>query len=242
MAAPRSAILKPLELVGVTDSILEQIQDRIINGDLVEGDRLPSEQELAQQAGVGRRSVRDALKALEMKGLITIRKGSGAFVARNDLDMYIQAMVRNVQAYIKLDRAKLAHLLQYRELLSGSIISMLALTPNPDVIRDLEKALAAQEEAHERDSGAMYNRAHLRFHQAIIDSLNNPLVTMMHSQVIKLLEPYMRQAANDGRIVESSIQEHREILNAIKSGDAAHAHAAFSSHLSMSLEHLERVI
>jgi GntR family transcriptional regulator, transcriptional repressor for pyruvate dehydrogenase complex len=242
MAKAGSTILKPIDVADVTGSILEQIEEQIITGGLVEGDKLPPEQELALQAGVGRRSVRDALKALEMKGLITIRKGSGAFVTRNDLDSYIETMVRNVQAYLKLDRAKLAHLLQFRELLSGGIIGMLAQDPDPAVISTLEESLAAQDEAYARKSAAMYTRAHLKFHQAIIDSLHNPIMAMMHSQVIKILEPYMRKSGTDSRIMKSSIKEHYEILNAIKSGDAARAHAAFSSHMSISLAHLEKLV
>jgi GntR family transcriptional repressor for pyruvate dehydrogenase complex len=221
---------------------MEQLEDRIIDGDLAEGEKLPSEQELAEQAGVGRRAIREALKALEMKGLIEIRKGSGSFVIRNDFDSYIETLMRNVHAYLQLNKAKLKHLLQYRELLAGSIIGMLAEKPDPGVISQLESTVAAQREAHKLKSAARYNRAHLDFHFTIINSLDNPILTMMYTQVMKLLEPYMKKSGSSLEIMESAIREHAEILSAIKNGDASRAHQAVHSHLEGSFQHLEEII
>ena len=241
-ATDNSTVLTPIAVKGVTNTIMEQLEDRIIGGELSEGDKLPSEQELSEQAGVGRRAIREALKGLEMKGLITIKKGSGTFVMRNDFDSYIDTLMRNVHAYLKLDRAKLGHLLQYRELLAGSIIGMLTAEPKQEVIEELELSLNTQEEAYKNSNGAKYTRAHLDFHYIIINSLDNPIVTMMYTQVIKLLEPYMKKSGSSPDIMKTSIQEHREILNAIKNGDTSRAHQAFHSHLSVSLAHLEQII
>ncbi len=242
MAQNRNTVLKHIGVKNITETVMEQLENRIIEGDLAEGDKLPSEQELAEQAGVGRRVIREALKALEMKGLVKTRKGSGTFVTRNDFDSYIETLMRNVHAYLKLDKAKLSHLLQYRELLAGSIIGMLAESPEPKVVEKLESALAEQRKALETNSGTKYNRAHLNFHFEIINSLDNPIVTMMYTQVIKLLEPYMRKSGSARETMKSAIREHNEILAAIKDGNAALAYQAFRSHLAVSLEHLEKVL
>ena len=235
-------VLKPIDIKGVTNTIMEQLEDCIIDGKLSEGDKLPSEQELSEQAGVGRRAIREALKGLEIKGLITIKKGSGTFVVRNDFDSYIDTLMKNVRAYLKLDRAKLGHLLQYREILAGSIIGTLVADPKQEVVDELELSLRKQQEAFKNGSGAKYTRAHLDFHYCIINSLGNPIVTMMYTQVIKLLKPHMKKSGSSPEIMDSSIQEHREILNSIKKGDAARAHQAFHRHLLVSMAHLEEII
>ena len=235
-------VLQPVEVKSVTSTVMERLEDGILSGQLAEGQKLPSEHELAVQAGVGRRAIREALKALEMKGLITIRKGSGAFVVRNDFDSYMDTLVRNVQAYLKLDRAKLRHMLQFRELLAGSIIGLLAAQPTKTTVAAMEAALKRQEEAYASKSTARYTKAHLDFHFAIINSAGNPIATMMYTQVIKLLEPYMKKASAKPSIIKSSIKEHRAILDAVKNGDPAEAQRAFHSHMEISMAHLEEIL
>jgi GntR family transcriptional repressor for pyruvate dehydrogenase complex len=237
-----ASVLAPVEVKKVTSAILEQLEDRILGGDLVEGQKLPSEQELAEQAGVGRRAIREALKALEMKGLITIRKGSGAFVVRNDFESYMDTLLRNVHAYLKLDRAKLGHILQFRELLAGSIIRLLASNPRPEVMEKIQASISLQEQALAAKNAGQYNRAHLDYHLAIVNSVENPVVTMMYSQVIKLLQPYMKISGSNLGIMRSSIAEHKKILRAIKAGDVQAAQAAFHEHLQGSRAHLEELV
>lgn len=236
------AIIDRIEVKNLTNTIMAQLEQRIISGELAEGEKLPSEQQLSEQAQVGRRSVREALKALEMKGLVEIRRGSGTFVARNDFDGYIESLVRNVQAYLSLDRVKLRHLLQFRELLAGSIITVLASHPDAEIVAALEGSIAAQTAAFRKKDINAYTRAHVQFHSIIVESLDNPIVTMMYSQIVKLLAPTMKRAAGTPGIMKSAIREHEQILEAIKSGDAKQAHDAFHSHMELSLANLQQVL
>ncbi len=235
-------VLGQVPVKRVTESIIEQLEDSILSGELKVGEKLPSEQELATQAGVGRRAIREALKALEMKGLISVRKGSGAFVIRNDFDNYIETLSRNVKAYLHVNRASLAHILQYREILGGSVISMLAARPDEGTIARIEATLDQQERALEKKSPSLYTKAHIDYHLAIIDSLENPIVSMMYIEIIRLLEPYMKRSGSDLGIMRQSIAEHREILEAIKANDTQRAHKAFHVHLESSLEHLRVLV
>ncbi|TVR29788.1 MAG: FadR family transcriptional regulator [Spirochaetaceae bacterium] len=236
------SVLGQIEVKRVTETIIERLEDGILSGELEVGEKLPSEQELATQAGVGRRAIREALKALEMKGLISIRKGSGAFVIRNDFDNYIETLSRNIQAYLHVNRATLAHILQYREILGGSVISILAARQNEAAIERIAATLARQELALEKNSASLYTKAHIDYHLAIIDSLENPVVSMMYTQIIRLLQPYMRRSGSDPEIMRQSIMEHREILEAIKAGDTTRAYTAFHTHLESSLAHLRTLV
>lgn len=226
----------------VTESIIEQLEDRILGGDLSVGDKLPSEKELSLQASVGRRAVREALKALEMKGLIATRRGSGSFVVRNDFDSYIGTLKRNMQAYLHVNRASLTHLLQFRELIGGSVISLLAIRHDKTRVSAIEEALEKQERALARGSASLYTKAHIDYHLAIINSIDNPIVSMTYSQIIELLEPYMKRSGSDPEIMRQSIREHREIVEAIKSGDTNRAQKAVHTHLESSLKHLSELV
>ena len=235
-------LLERIEVKNLTNSIMAQLEERITSGELAEGVKLPSEQELSEQAQVGRRSVREALKALEMKGLVEIRKGSGTFVTRNDFDNYIESLMRNVKAYLDLDRAKVRHLLQFRELLAGSIIALLTRNPNDEVIRALEESIEQQTVAYRNKNDNAYTRAHFQFHTIIVESLGNPIVMMMYSQIVRLLVPTMKKAGSTAEIMKSAIREHQEILDAIKSGDATRAHRSVHSHLEHSLTNLQKAL
>ncbi len=235
-------ILERMPVSRVTETIVEQLEDRILTGELAVGDKLPSEQQLANQSGVGRRAIREALKALELKGLICVRKGSGAFVVRNDFDNYIETLSRNVQAYLRVDKTSIANLLQFRELLAGSVIGLLARQGDQATVAKMESALQQQERGLRQRSPSLYTKAHIDYHFAIVNSLQNPVVTRMYSEIMKLLEPYMKRSAGNMDVMRQSIAEHREILESIRAGDTARAHAAFHDHLESSLEHLRMLV
>ncbi|MCB1124113.1 MAG: GntR family transcriptional regulator, partial [Verrucomicrobiae bacterium] len=95
-SSPRA--LKNISIPRLCDEVVSQLEHQILNGDFQQGDKLPSESILSEQAGVSRRAIRDALKILETKGLIEVRKGSGAFVARNDYDLYLRSLIENVSS------------------------------------------------------------------------------------------------------------------------------------------------
>jgi len=73
-------VFEPISQKRVSEIVTEQIESSILNGTFEDGSKLPPEEQLASQLGVGRRAVREALKILEAKGLISIQMGVGAIV------------------------------------------------------------------------------------------------------------------------------------------------------------------
>lgn len=229
---------------GVTDALFGQLEDAILSGKIVDGEKLPSEQSIAEQAGVGRRAVREALKALEMKGLIEIRRGSGAYVIRSDLDSYIDTLTRNIRSYLNQEKASLDHVLLFRTLIEGGIIRILATDSRlrSKTVPTADRALERQQGALAKKDASAYNEAHFDYHFAIVNSVENPIISMMYSQVMNIIEPYMRLSASNMDIIRSSIAEHRKILDAIRKGNPAQAYRAFQLHLKLSEEHLQPLI
>lgn len=236
--------IDPLDSPSVTEMLFRNLEDEILSGAIVKGEKLPSEKAIADQAGVGRRAVREALKALEMKGLIEIRKGSGAFVVRNDLESYTATMVRNVQSYLGDERASLEDILLFRTLISGGIIVMLASDAalRERALPAIHEAMSTQDRAVSSGDTSLYNDAHFRYHRAIVNSVENPIISMLYDQVMKIIEPYMRISASRAEVMSTSLSEHRAIVNAIVEGNPAKARAAFEQHLKLSEEHLHPLI
>jgi DNA-binding FadR family transcriptional regulator len=94
---------EPISRKRTSEIVFENLEARILDGTFEDGDKLPSEEQLATQLGVGRRVVREALKVLEAKGLVDIQMGVGAIVQRNDLDSFLKTLTLNVRSYLSIN-------------------------------------------------------------------------------------------------------------------------------------------
>jgi len=233
------AILKRIPMAkGLPQQILEQLEQRILNGELKEGEKLPTEKELAEQAGVGRRAIREGLQALELKGLVDIRRGSGTYVRRNDMESYLETLLANIHAYLANDRAQLLHVIQFRSIISSHAVEELARNPSPEVVKSLEKMLDRQRRSFEQNNPGQYHNAHLAFHLEVVESLKNPIITMLYAPVLRLILTTMRESGSHLKIMKEAIREHGNIVRAIKRGDPQAAKKAVLKHMETGFRNL----
>ena len=129
--------LVPIRSRKIVDVVVERLEHQVFEGNLSDGDKLPSEEQLAVQLGVGRRSVREALKVLETKGLVEVQKGVGAVVKRNDLDGFLDVLTRNMDLYLRINKADFEHITQLRWLLEGAALDQCASARNPVKLEEL---------------------------------------------------------------------------------------------------------
>ena len=233
---PRS--LKRISGLRLCDEVVNQIEGQILNGDCQPGDKLPSESELAEQAGISRRAIRDALKILETKGLIEVRKGSGAYVARNDYEFYLASIMDNVRSYLSDARASLVNILQFRILIEGSAVAYLANKQDSARLDTLNENLATQRKALTSKDAKLYNKVHLEFHAALVEGLGNPIINMLYEQVSLLIRDRMMLISQDLSVMENSISEHKEIVDRIIEGDSVAAREALDDHFRHALSNL----
>jgi len=227
------SVIEPIQLPRAREAVIARIEALILGGEFVPGDKLPFEQELANSLHVGRRAVREALQALQAKGLVEVRMGSGAFVVRNDLDSFLNSLSANVRAYLSTKRAELAHCSHFREIIEGAAIDELARAHESARFEQLDEALSRQETAGEAEA---YNRSHFDFHRAIVSSLDNPIISMLFEQVLSLVQDAMEASGANPVVKREAVAEHRAIVEAVRRGDSTAAHAALAVHL----EHFRR--
>lgn len=208
----------PIESKRLTDTVATRLEERILDGTFADGDMLPSEEQLAAQLGVGRRSIREALKVLETKGLVEVQMGVGAVVKRTDLDSFLQALVRNVRSYLLINKADAQHVAGFRSLLEGAALERLVATPDGDRLQRLAEAVDEQQKAIEGDDPHTYQEWHLRFHSEIVDALNNPVISMLHRQVLTLMRGPMEVAGGRPEVTARTIAEHGQMVDAIRRG------------------------
>src|ERR1700682_809656 len=128
--------LKPISRLSLSDEIVEQIIDLISRGILRPGGRMPSEKQLCQQFGVGRTSVREALRSLSVMGILESHAGDGTFVSLNR-NRYIE---RAFQWGLLLDRKVAEDLVQTRLILESNTAYVAARKATPNDLEELERA------------------------------------------------------------------------------------------------------
>ncbi|HEY1485182.1 MAG TPA: FadR/GntR family transcriptional regulator [Micromonosporaceae bacterium] len=212
----------------VTDSVLELITSNALRP----GDKLPSERELAARFGVSRTVVREALRSLAAKGVLDVRSGSGAVVARVDsgtasemLRLYVQS-ARGGDAGERIEYEQIDDV---REMLETRIARIAATTATSEELVEL-KTLHKQMTAAVGDLEAV-SRLDVAFHRAIAVCTHNPLyLVMMDSIEHVLLEIRLNTLGVAGRPA-SALKAHKVILDRLVAHDAAGAEAAMVEHL-----------
>ncbi len=111
---------------GAYAQVVEQLEERILRVEFPENELLPSEAALAAQLGVGRRVLREALRSLEIKGLVEIRHGVGTMVRRNDLNSFLNALQQKVRSFLSLNRADAEQVRHLRLLFESAAIDGLS--------------------------------------------------------------------------------------------------------------------
>jgi GntR family transcriptional repressor for pyruvate dehydrogenase complex len=205
----------------VYQEVAKQLERRITE-ELKPGDRLPPERELVQMLGVSRSSVRDAIRSLELKGLLEPRQGIGTVVCSPD--------AANPLASALLEKRKMVEeLLDVRKMLEPPLAGRAAQHVSPDEIADLENILVRQEANVRR--GDLGIEEDSEFHYSIALASNNSAVLKVVDVLMDLLrETRERSLQVEGR-QEKSLAGHHRILSALKQGDAAAAEAAMRRHL-----------
>jgi GntR family transcriptional repressor for pyruvate dehydrogenase complex len=208
------------------EQIVQQIEESVLKGTLKPGDQLPAERELAQQLGVSRTAVREAVKTLREKGLVEAYSGRGTFIT----DGTSQAARQSFDLMVKLGQAEGSpHLAELRLILEPGIAALAAARVQEPEIVALREAVTVMDGA-QRDPDA-YIEADLDFHLALAEAAGNPLILSLIDSIVGLLrEQRMRIFNVEGGPQRGQIH-HKRILEAIERHDPEMARSAMRSHL-----------
>jgi GntR family transcriptional repressor for pyruvate dehydrogenase complex len=208
------------------EQIVEQIEQSVQKGDLKPGDQLPAERELAEQFGVSRTAVREAVKALREKGLVEAYPGKGTFItsgSSNPMRQSLDRMMRSAQ----VDAT--SSLVEVREILEPEIAALAAVRATEENLNSLREAVAVMDAA-KRDPDA-YIEADLDFHLELAEAAANPLILSLIDSIVGVLrEQRMRIFEVDGG-PDRGQYHHKKILEAVEHQDAPGAREAMRAHL-----------
>lgn len=217
----------PIKRASLIKEISNQIARHIMENRLPPGSKLPSERQLVGQFGVGRSTVREALRMLEQAGLITIKAGlqGGNYVAEADHTRASNAL----SVVLWIDGATMDEALSAREILESNLARLAAKNATDE---DLSKMMTAIEETeNDLDSAENYLASNLAFHIAVAEAARNKvLFAMMHS-TIQLMDRAINKIAINRDLISSAVAGHRKIYEAISRRDGQAAEAALIEHV-----------
>ncbi len=206
--------------------IVEQIQRRVLSGELKVGDHLPPERELAEQFQVSRTAVREAVKALSEKGLVQVFPGKGTFITNGTS----QAVRQSLGMLLKIGLADgTRDLVEVRYIFEPEIAALAALRASEEHIAAMQAAVETMDRS--LDAADAYIEADLDFHLALAEASQNILIlTLIDSFVDLLREQRMRIFHVEGG-PDRGQYHHKRILDAIRNHDAESARSEMRSHL-----------
>jgi DNA-binding FadR family transcriptional regulator len=207
--------------------IAEQLRALIAGGEWPLGSRLPPERDLSAQLGVSRPSVREALIALEVEGLVEVRMGSG---------IYVTALEPAPAARSAADALGPFDIIRARALIEAELAAVAARECTPVLLKRLRAGIKAMEDDIAR--GVMPLRGDREFHLALAEASGNAALVRVVAELFDernnpLFEQLGRHFEN-ARSWRAAVAEHRAVLRAVAAGEVAAARRAMQSHLQNS--------
>ncbi|MBD5786912.1 FadR family transcriptional regulator [Cellulosimicrobium terreum] len=204
-----------------SELVVEHLSALVETGEWPVGSRIPSEPELVARLGVGRNTVREAVRALEHAGILEPRRGDGTYVrAANGLDA---ALGRRARAADALD------VLEVRGVLERGAARLAATRPGGPSHDRLEAALDAQVRARAGSEPA-FEHADTVFHSEVVRAAGNPLLSELYDGLDHAL--VRTTAAGEQRRHDRHLPGHEEVVAAIRAGDPDAAERAVVATIS----------
>ena len=207
--------------------IADHLELRIMTGQLGEGDKLPSEREIMAQFGAGRSSVREAMFALQRKGLVSARAGTAGRVTRPSVHGLVSELSGGVGHLLSRPEG-IRDLQNARLLLEVGLARNAALAATSEDLARVHEALEANRVAADQEAFAATDMA---FHDAIAQVSRNDIFTALSLALIEWLAEQRRVTAEAGASFEEVHHQHRAIFEAIERRDPVGAQDAMQAHL-----------
>jgi GntR family transcriptional repressor for pyruvate dehydrogenase complex len=221
---PRLASLRPVERPRLYEQLVERLLGLVRELRLVPGDRFPPERELATSLDVSRATLRQALVALEVQGVVEVRHGDGTFLRAAPPDA---AVLDAFRAHERL----LPDVIDARMALEVKIAELAALRRTDEDLVAIDAALELMEEQIERGDRGLEGDE--QFHAAVTRAAHSALLAdLMEAIAAPISESRVQSLSQQGR-PPRSLRSHRQIAEAIRAGDTRGAIRTMRAHIEL---------
>jgi GntR family transcriptional regulator, transcriptional repressor for pyruvate dehydrogenase complex len=225
---------KPIKRRRLSEIAVEQIRDFILSNGMKAGDKLPSENEMVIQLGVSRVSVREAIRILEISGILEVRHGRGVFVKELTGDIFVP-----LGQWVSMKKQTLQQHFETRLILEPGIAALAANYASAEDIRLLNENISLQRKIDDDDIVATV-RLDIEFHCLLARvTRNKDLAMVMNAIARHSFDGWKAALRTTGRNADA-VEEHLKIVDALVHKDPVKAQKAMRNHLKMSVKGLEK--
>ena len=217
LAQPTIAMLQTSSLTSAVQQALERM---ITLGELGPGDKL-NEVALAERLGVSRGPVREAFRVLEEAGLLTLKKNRGVYVRQIPLQEALE-------------------IYELRAMMEAHVGAVLAESASEEQLNSLQTMIDSMEQAVQAQDSALYYRLNVEFHETMVSFAGNRKLYLLYRRLTRELALFRRRNLAAQSLSTGSIQEHRQVLAAIRSRNTQLAADTLRRHVLQSRERTAR--
>ncbi|MFI5839513.1 FadR/GntR family transcriptional regulator [Catenuloplanes sp. NPDC051500] len=196
----------------LVERVIEELRGKVTSGEWPVGGRIPTEPQLVEALGVGRNTIREAVKALVHAGVLESRQGSGTYVLSSD--ELAGAVGR------RMADAELAEVVEVRRAFEVEAARLAAARRTPADVAALERALARREAAWAAGRLHEFVEADVALHTAILAAAHNGMLAELYGSFRNAMAATVAQSFRDDGMTAESYVDHGRLVAAIRAGDA----------------------
>ena len=205
--------LKPIKNERITDQVFNSLVDMLMSGELKPGDRLPTESTIAERLGAGRNSVREAMKALQVLGVVERRQGYGSVVVDPNTSRFEPLLIP-----IAASISDANDLVELRSVFEVGTVDLVIDTVPDEGLEDLRKKMEHLEELARAKpfSAEEAVEADMAFHVTMAEMTGNRALIALSRLIMRLFKSSMTEALSQPHRLEETIADHRAFFDAIR--------------------------
>lgn len=217
-------------LPNLVNRLILHFADEIIEGKIKKGDQIESDRELAKRMNVGRSALREALKVLQVMGMIDIRPGQGSYISKETTNFFEVPLAWS----LFMNDKQIYDILQVRIMLEEKAAELASFSVNKEKLAKLDRIMADIEKAYNEEDIHTFLELDLEFHITIAEASGNSVILLQILTIQNLLKRISRTGMQSKEDVEKIYHEHLDVYKYIKSGKGDHARASMKSHMERS--------
>ncbi|MBY0755376.1 FadR family transcriptional regulator [Clostridium sardiniense] len=226
----------PAKNTKVYEEVVERIKKMIEEGELKIGDKLPTERAMAEELNVSRASIREAIRSLEVIGLIESIQGAGNYI-KND---FSEILLEPLSMMFMLQQGSAIDIYELREVLELSTIMLSAERISKEELKKLKELIEKFKESDIESNNVIIDK---EFHYTIVKSANNPLITNLLNVLSQVIDKFITDSRKN--ILESSenkerlLKLHERVYIALENRNSLEAYTALKEHFELIKEYIK---
>ena len=227
---------KVIRKTSAVDEVFQALHSRIVSGDLPEGYRFASQEFMAEEFGVSRSTIREAVNKLNLLGLLTSKPGVGTMVAAPTAEGYFS----NLGQYLFLTSAEVGQFMEGRLYLEKAAVGLAVLRAEDDDIRRLSALVGEQGEAVAKGDAALFSRQDAEFHRALVDISGNALLRQFMGLIWEGLYQFIAEVTTLEAAIANAFCFHNLLVRHLARRDRAKMERTLVEHLHDVVGNIER--